>query len=69
MYLVHSYRSKVHGRVRSDDHKADEERNNPQVESFATQLLGAFIVLFIVALLGLRDEQKVKFNFKTFESH
>lgn len=62
MYLVHLYRSKVHGCVRSDDHKANDKRNNPQVESFPTQPLGAFVVLFIVALLGLQDERKVKFN-------
>lgn len=64
-HLVHLYRSEVHNDVCSNDHEANEERSDPQVEGFLTQPLRAFVVLLIVALLGLRCEGKIKFSFMT----
>lgn len=60
-HLVYSYRSKVQNGVWSDDHEANEKRNDSQVESLPTQPLRAVIVLLIVALLGLWGEGKIKF--------
>lgn len=57
---MRSYRGKVHEDVHDDDHEADDKGDDPQVESFPAQTLGAIVVLFIIALLGLQGERKVR---------
>lgn len=66
IYVVYPYHSKVHNDICSDDYETDDKRNDSQMESFPTQPLGAIIVLFIIAVLGLRGEWKVKFKLKIF---
>lgn len=51
-------RSEVHNDVCSNDHEANEERSDPQVEGFLTQPLRTFVVLLIVALLGQHRENQ-----------